>query len=452
MAEPEVDARAALQALFAATRPKTPQGSNIFDEAADGESAAQRAGVALRHLFRGEMQKAVHPPAAAERLKEIEAQVGKLLDQVSPSAKFKPPARPRTTLKSKSGVDMEVQTVLMHVPIPRDIKDPVMPEPIPDLDAGRARPTLCKIPDKSENGLAMRQKCNDARKLILELDNEVTAAKAQLTVMRKKHWERQRYKCAKDREVETVFAANAHKLPSNGAAHSQEELAKHQSELCSAKQEAAQWSKRARRLDAELQQQFRGVSEVQKILLRHPAGEVFLPPMGGDNDSDAGSDDEYYRRGDVQLASSDEEHSPPPPPSQQWRPTNVDPDESASEASSMTSPSGESCGLPSPTGESAPRHRLAAGPSVQKPGSDTESSDEDNVAPKRKSPTGEQSKPVPPLPGLAALNGSDKPAAAPPGAAAATAKAGAGLNDPEEVSSEDIYSQDADDNESSQSV
>merc|ERR1719258_580126 len=102
-------------------------------------------------------------------------------------------------------------------------------------------------------------------------------------------------------------------------------------------------------MDAELAQQFRGGGDVQRILNKHPAGEVFLPKMDHGSDSDDGSDDDYYReapkRGEVQLASSDEDDfsgsgrplggATPPPPSQQWRSVTCDDDGDASEGSSV---------------------------------------------------------------------------------------------------------------------
>jgi len=465
MAEPDIDARAALQALFAATRPKTPQGSSILDESADGESAAQRAGVALRQLFKGEFRNAVHPPSAANKLREVEANVSKLLEKVAPSAKFQPPARAQAASRAKTGVDSEVQT-LPEFKLSADVKDPVMPEIVPDPDLGKKRPRLCIIPDSSENGAAMRIKCNEARKRLFELDTETTGLKRELKLLQMKHWERERYKCFKEREIDALFAKHAG--PNGVAALDTEGLVKNQTELCAARQQAKQWSRQARRLDAELQQQFRGGGDVQRILLRHPAGEVFLPPMGsGDESDDDGRDSDYYRHdhrhGDVQLGSSDEESNDSPKgggmpfaaggergrpqPAQQWRGVQCDDDDDASQASSVTSPSGESGNVPTPNGESAPRHKLGGGPSVLNPRSDTESSsDEERAAPKKASPTGQQSKPVPPLPALSGLNSNGQTAAASPSKAAGAAGGG-----PEEVSSEDIWSNE-DGNESSRSV
>lgn len=480
MAEPEVDARAALQALFAASRPRTPQGSSILSESADGESAAQRAGVALRQLFKGDIQKALHPPAAAGRLKEIEGHVGKLLEQVSPGAKFRPPPRARP-LRSKNGIDVEVQTAVNAVP-KRLISEPTMPVPAPDPDEGKPRHRCCVIQDNSEAAEIMRKKVREAQKRLHDLDFETTTLTREVKMLRIAHWEKQRIKCAKEREVDDFFARHANELRRNGLATlEQEELAKKQAELCTAKQQAKHWSRQARRLDVELQQQFRGGGDVQRILSKHPAGEVFLPPMGPGSDSDDGSEDEYYRDArmpEVQLASSDddspkgsgggrplsgpvnyypEQSAPPPPPSQQWRSVNTgDADGDASEGSSVTSPSGESGGVPSPTGAS--RSRLAGGPSVLgKPRSDTESdSDSEDAGKKdwRASPKGQKSTTVPPLPELSGLHGNAVPptaAATAPKAAPAAAKAAAELDVAEEVSSEDIWSQDGGD-ESSRSV
>lgn len=454
MGEPEVDARAALKALFEASRPRTPQGSSILSKDPDGESAAQRAGVALRQLFKGDMHRALHPPAAAGRLKEIEAHVGKLLEQVSPSAKFKPPPRGRP-VKSKNCVDVEVQTTVNMAKI--ELVDPVMPEPKPDMDLDRLRPRLCVIPDKSPPAVEAKGKMREYQKKLLDVDTQTTALTRQLKLLRIAHWEKQRDKCAKEQKVMSILAAHADKLPQNGQSrHEQEELDKEftrkQTELCAAKQQAKHWSRQARRYDKELQEQFRGGGDVQRILLKHPAGEVFLPPMGAD--SDDGSDDDYYRaaprRGEVQLASSDEEEdgknerAPPPPPSQQWRSVAGQGDDNASDGSSMTSPSGESGGMRSPMGE---RTLRPAGASRARSNSDSSSNSDDNKAKGGESKVtrvvasgsaAPQGSPVPPLPELSGLSSGAAATATPP---KVTASSAADLV-AEEVSSEEIWSQD----------
>lgn len=479
MADPE-EARVALQALFGAGRPRSPQ-SAAPAVSTDGESASQRAGVALRQLFKGDIQKALHSPAAASRMKEIEGRCSKLLEQVSSSGvgKFKPPPRMRPS-RPKSGIDVGTATVAYSPAVKiEDIEVPVKPEVVPDPDEGKPRHRCCVIQDKTETGDALRAAVKDARRRLFTLDAETTRLTREVKMNRMKIWELQRTGSLKEAEIGRAIA------PGNPA--KSDVLAEEVSKVLEARHEAKKWLMQARRMDAELQQQFRGGGEAQKILLRHPAGEVFLPPMGSADDSDDGSESDYRPSpsaaarqrggGEVQLASSDDEEelsrggggrplgggdqkAPPPPPSQQWRQvTNEDDDNYGSDASSMTSPSSKSGGGPSPTADAAPQNRLAAQPAVQRArstssNSSRSSSDADEADAKKKQPPqgsqpGATAAAVPPLPELSGL-GNSAPAPAAPKAAAAKAAADDHV---EEVSSEEIYSQDAeDDDDSSRSV
>jgi hypothetical protein len=290
----------------------------------------------------------------------------------------------------------------------------------------------CVIPDKSEAAQASRRKVNEARRRLLDLDSETTRLTRQLKMLRITHWEKQREVNAKEQRLDAF---------ENGKVGPEQEqlikkLGEKRAELCSMKQHAKHWSKQARRYDAELKQQFIGGGDIQRILSKHPAGEVFFPPMGGsDSDDDGSDDDDYYRQApprraaEVQLASSDEEEEkrPPPPPSQQWR-TTLDREDNASDASSVTSPSGESGGIRSPAGDRRGDVISASVEANSKPsGLGSESSDSEKATTPKK--------PVPPLPDLSgSLN------TAPKATAAAAAKAPAVADDVEEVSSEDIWS------------
>jgi len=347
--------------------------------------------------------------------------------------------------------------------------------PAPDPDAGKPRQRCCIIVESTDFADTLRQQVAEERRRLFNLDTQTTTLTRELKMLRISHWGHRRACCLKEQQIEEHFVASKAQLGSNGSDHDpqaeKETLAKKREELLLAKQEAKRWSKQARRLDAELQQQFRGGGDVQRILLRHPSGEVFLPPMGSGGDSDDGSDDDGDRmhmsdRRGVALASSDEEEEftgggrplggggePPKPPSPQWRSVSGNRDEEldddtprGSDASSVTSPSGESGGRPSPAG-AASGNRLAGGLLVKKADSDSASSDEDQAVAKKPWAAGPTSTTVPPLPGLSGPDGAPKAAAVPK---LALRSAGA-VDDVEEVSSEEIYSQDGED-DSSQSV
>jgi len=183
-----------------------------------------------------------------------------LLEKVSPGAKFKPPPRSRAQpSKSKNGVDVEVQTVAAFT-VKRPDVDPVRPEPTPDPNAGKVRPRECVLPDNSEAAEALRKRLLEAQRLLLALDNQTSALTKELKKLRIAHWEKQRYKCAKEREVRAFFAARPDAMRENGV-DLQDELSAKQAELSTARQQAKHWNKQARHLDTELSQQIRGGSE-----------------------------------------------------------------------------------------------------------------------------------------------------------------------------------------------
>jgi len=478
MVEIEVDARAALQALFAANRPRTPGGSLIVDEGKSPSRANEgehESGRTLRRRLKDEMSTALVPPASTGRLKELEGQVSKLLDQVSSGSSYKPLPRPS---RSKSGVDAEIQTVAA-VSVRADIEDPVRPTPAPALSELK-RPRLCVVPDRSENAATLRNQLQQAQKDLLRLDTETTKLTRELKLLRIAHWDKSRRKSATEHEIRDFFADCQHELRSNGA-NLQDDLAAKQKELAAAHQTAKHWSKMARRMDHELQQTIRP-PEHQRILSKHPAGEVFWTRMDPGSDSD--SDDDYYRAtpkgGEVQLASSDEdqvsgggrplssgEKSPPPPPSQQWR--SVNPGDGANESDgSVTSPSSQSGSGLSPSGDVSSLSRPSGGAMVSgkmQDESESASSDDENGKGARPAMITKQDsgvwpksqgdhqagKVVPPLPSLSGLSGNEGSIAAVPKATPAP-KVAAALDEAEEVSSEDIYSQEGSDSSRSQSV
>lgn len=247
----------------------------------------------------------------------------------------------------------------------------------------------------------MRKKCLETQRRIHDQDKIVTTLTREVKMGRKQHWDQMMSKCEKERELDSICSAHAEKLRQRGELGDEDlsqAIIRKQEELCAAKQLTKTYSRQCRRFDAELQEQFRGEAEMQKVLSKHPAGEVFLlRHQAGEADSDNDSNDMDYlsaaRRGEVQLASSDEEGEgsplagglgggkPPPPPSQQWRSVvNHDDESYASDATSVTSPSGSSGGMPSPTSTplapagAGDRSKAFSGGQSPKAPSDTKSS------------------------------------------------------------------------------
>merc|ERR1719456_2154593 len=112
----------------------------------------------------------------------------------------------------------------------------------------------------------MRDRLLEAQKRLLALDTESTRLTKELKMLRIAHWEKQRYKCAKEREVNAFFAAHPDEQRKNGV-DLQDALSAKQAELSTAHQQAKQWNKQARRLDQELTNNIRGGnSDIQRIL------------------------------------------------------------------------------------------------------------------------------------------------------------------------------------------
>jgi len=478
------DARAALQAFFAANKPRTPQSATNAD-------SAEGAPGSMSGRFKRQMLDSLNKHDVVKQRKDIEESFQKVLDQVTPAAKFLPPAR---VLKPKNTntVDVNLQTSAFLEPAKQNIPEPPVVAPVPDPEEGRTRQRCCVIVENTPAAQETRKRVDEEQRRLYQLDSRTTSLTRQLKNLRIEHWEKRRLWCHKETEIEKFLLANMGKL--NGSAADlqaqKEEVVSIRQELLQAKQKVKHWSKQARRLDQELQQQLRPGGDVQQILAKHPAGEVFLPPMINSGDSDDASsrgwdDEAEYRQrmaaaaasNPVVLGSSDEEEEfsgsatrPPPPPSQQWRSVdarlNHDDDYeddtgpmSPSDASSATSPSGQSGGTPSPSG-TAGRGRLlgAPGGSLVKgsmnAGSDS-SEDERKSSPKAsKTPPASAATggSVPPLPGAgptATPEATLKVAAAPK----VPMRSAADVDEVAEVSSEEIYSQDGDDSDGqSQSV
>lgn len=526
MAKKEVDARAALQALFSAGRPSTPTGAGSHT------SSAEQAGLALRHLFRADIQKALHPPKAAKSISEMHSQISRLLDEVAPAnggkektraigpawtrgemerpagerhmgghsesfyteeqqrrlgvdergqpqadlfdkmdtnhdgvisrdefnkavksgvlepgnIDFQPPERKGRSMKSMKQADIGVQTDPVLAPMrwfePPPDKVPELPKQPSEIPRGRLRLIFQENTDDCKK---LRQTVAEGRKKLFELDKETTRLTQELKRGRKALWESQREQSSTDskigshikqRTVETD-AAQAQELARLEA--QERELAQ---ELSEARQVAGKWMNIAKRQDEMIKQERDSASDddPHKILLRHPAGEIFLPPMLPNDGSDDSSDDGYpYRDGPrnprsagrggprpgIQLNDDSDEDDdygsggsttasagggPPPPPSQRWRDT-ID---NESEGSAVTSPSGSESLGGTPKGENIGRGPMlgssampgsAASRQIRGSSSNSESYSEDEAPVKKPVERSVESrdqamKTTPPLPDL----------------------------------------------------
>jgi len=407
-----MEARRALQALFVASGPRTPL-DRSESIAGERSSAREQAGIALRELFKSDIRKALRAPVAADTWKEVEKQVFKSLDQMTPLGSFKPPPR-QPNVNRKSAVEsVEVQTVAMPLP-PREIQEPAYEPPKQPYEPPKMR--RCVELEHRDIVGPLKTKVQEARRSLASLDGEVTRLTKAVKKSRMDVWEKQRMDCFLRKEIDHILTEFAREIPETARA----ELAKviEDETLCYAElkvqREKGNISKQRVKYQDKMLQQEREASkgEVHRILQRHPCGEVFLPPLSA-MDSDDDSDDDYGRysrephsrgapRSDdrVQLGSSDEEEEqfatrrtpagdegPPPPPSQSFRATSYE-DDDKSEASSVTSPS--SCG-----GQSPSHGRIASMMSASKaPGDASDSSYSSEDGPEKTLAAREKSAPL----------------------------------------------------------
>mmetsp|Transcript_160139 Transcript_160139/g.282418 ORF Transcript_160139/g.282418 Transcript_160139/m.282418 type:complete len:486 (+) Transcript_160139:82-1539(+) len=448
----EADARTALQKLFGS--------SNLPQQKPASATPAEQAGMALRHLFRAEIQKALHPPKAATRMEEMHGQISRLLDQVAPADKMETNQDGAQTQSPKSGmsfrpperkgraaqmVDIAAQTDPLLTPM--RFVDPPANEipPQEELQPEGARRLKLVFQENNREAENLRNNVKQARSRLQVLDAETTRLTRELKLCRKSLWEQQREQSNTDGKISSIIAQRAADLDEEQGkelVRLEEEERSLAQELSEARQVAGKWSNIARRQEEMLKQERDQAKEddVHKILLRHPAGEVFLPPMLPNDGSDDMSDDEYYRdapRGPFRgrrdeeeptLASSDEDdyrpqqdRTPPPPPTQQWRaPLSGDADKESEGASTVTSPSGSESLRGSPQAADAGRGRMlgapgapantAAASAAPANTADSDSDSEDDFLVKSSSnskPTANQEekpreamKTTPPLPGL----------------------------------------------------
>lgn len=266
---------------------------------------------------------------------------------------------------------------------------------------------------------ALRVQVQEARSCLHNFDKEVTSLTQELKKSRTRMWVQQREHCNTEAQLEGLLrerrsAISSELLQEEERLRQQETQLNH--ELNEVRASIVRWSQVAKRQDAMLQQDRDAQRpDAQRILAKHPAGEIFWPNMAADTDSEDGYDDGPKRgawnRGggqeDISLGSSDEDETPshggcrygsgeagatvragPRPP------LGVESDkeeDSESCGSSLPSPSGgDAAGGRSPTGGqggsllgSVPAQNLVNGRrrSGRARSSDSESTSDDDVSP-----------------------------------------------------------------------
>lgn len=349
-AEGVTDARAALQALIAATGPRSstdtraPLGVNgsrrsepvavANGACSDGgelpytELPRYEAGTAMRRRFRQEFEVTLRPQKEAERLLKLDDHTHGLLEKVVPLVRGKA----TTALCGNRGV-----TSTRHAQLQTDLPKPMLveleeDELVLDPEVERAvippkRITLVRK-DGSQDAPELERQVEAARKQLKALDSETTTLTKQLKLCRRELWLKERDYCASERQISDCLQKNACKL-SPEARDEEHRLGQQErrltQELTEARAMAARWSSIAKRQDGMLQQEREATKggDAQAILAKHPAGVVFLLHLPSDDSSDEGSvrsaeGRQAYtgrsRGGDVKLASSDDDSEDFVPP------------------------------------------------------------------------------------------------------------------------------------------
>mmetsp|Transcript_42228 Transcript_42228/g.134092 ORF Transcript_42228/g.134092 Transcript_42228/m.134092 type:complete len:381 (+) Transcript_42228:530-1672(+) len=228
---------------------------------------------------------------------------------------------------------------------------------------------------KSDGPMAnmLRSQVQDMRRRLLQMDGTVTRLTAELKRSRRELWTQQREQSGQEAQIAQILAGRADEL-SPDVRTEEERLVREEAELAQqlseARAQAARWSSVARRQDSMLQQERdQQKGDAHSILAKHPAGEVFLPNLPHDTDSDDGYEMDGPRklsvnhRGgsaqeDVSLGTSDEDEEAlkgpsrrPPPRVPLGLDSEKDDDESDG-GSSLVSPSAESMSNGSNSGKS----------------------------------------------------------------------------------------------------
>jgi len=249
------------------------------------------------------------------------------------------------------------------------------PEPPPvEQPPSRRRSLVQKL--KDERAVEIRAQVSDARRRLYLQDKEVTRLTAALKKCRSNVWNQQKRQCGNEAQLTKLLQERSDELFAADVERDQKLLREEKQlsqELSEARALAAKWSSVAKRQDSMLRDHQKG--DAQSIIAKHPAGEVFLPTIPPDADSDDGYEMDGPRRPmhrsasggqeDVSLGSSDEEDDlrggrarPPALRSPMGLDTEKDDDSASGDRSSMPSPTGES--LPSPSGNSTSGRSPAA--------------------------------------------------------------------------------------------
>jgi len=373
------DARAALQALLAGNRGHTEdaarggQAKPTPNGVGGADAAHEQAGSALRSILRAEFQKVLRPPKAAKQAVEIEAEVSRLLESVA-GPHHQEPRRAgaaagdaevsRAQRPPCADAGMQTEGLASAALLQGLLAEEPPPEPPPEQHPVPRRRSLV-VRAEGPTGSTLRTQVQDARRRLHALDKEVTSLTAELKRCRSNLWNQQRRQCSSEAQLSRLLKERASELPReewDKDAKLQMEERRLAEELCEARALAAKWSSVAKRQDGMLHQERdhqRG--DAQSILAKHPAGEVFLPNLSQDGDSEDGYDAEGPRRPwqrsgagggneDISLGTSDEEEDelrggrprPPTLRSPLGLESEKDDDSASGERSSMPSPSGES--------------------------------------------------------------------------------------------------------------
>lgn len=436
------DAKAALKSLLAATQ------SSRSKENSSANQDKDKAGLALRQLFRTDFIRALQPAEADVRQADIEAKLSRLLEKASKNGtngqkdlNFKPPARVSETQQKPQRKPREN----LH-----ELCEKLGPEPYDKPKPAPPRRSVV-VEDEAGRSAGAKVKLRQARKELNSMDKRVTELTRNLRECRKSVWEQQRVLDNADYHCSRLISERADEFPAADKKELEEldaKCSKLSEELSEARTEHARWLAVAKRQDGMLQQEREAQKggDAQAILARHPAGEIFLPPMPTDSDSEdepeprrrpAQQQQQQRRNENVSLGSSDEDEedfsstvtSATRALEQSKRLGRV---ESASDdesiGSSAPSPSAASGSGPvqsdSESAKPSPKNAAPkAIPAARSSANDSTSEEEEEVEKEEKTTTG---KPVPSLPDLAGMMIRQRPVVA------------AQEDSAEEVSSEEI--------------
>jgi len=323
------DARAALQALLAATKPRSEAQKQASAKLLpDGQQGSESQDGA-RSPWRAEFLKVLRAPQGEAWQEEAEAKLARLVQgfgrevptpTVQSMRDFKPPARVSVAVASQT--DPCADSVAVEHPDPQVLLAAMVPEgelKMPPPPAPRR-----SVVQTEEAAANLRNQVKEMRRMLESRDKSVTDLTRRLKLCRINIWTKQKEQNAAEVKLSQILAERSQELPES--AHKESEQVEQQEtllaeELGEARASASHWASTAKRQDGMLQQErdSQKGGDAQSILAKHPAGEVFLPWQRDDSDSEDGEsargggdrDRRRYeqRRGreDVSLGSSDEE-------------------------------------------------------------------------------------------------------------------------------------------------